>query len=135
LHIENISIQNIYSFEDAHFSFDRYNVIVGANNVGKTNLIRVLNLLRNAAILDEIRLPKRLKLNDGKTSQLSITFHFNDEEIQLILQTFFKKIINQKEFPDSLKILEVKINWVDLVSDNARPIHVIYRFKNDLTII
>ena len=127
MHIQDISIKNIYSFEDSHFRFNKYNVIVGANNVGKTNLVRVLKLV-SANSLNEINLPKRIKFDSGKISQLSFTLHFSDEETRMILQTLFQKTINTKEFPESLKIVKVIINWDDLVSENPRPINVIYHF-------
>jgi AAA15 family ATPase/GTPase len=43
--IKSIQIKNLYSYKDASFSFGNYNVIVGRNASGKTNLIRILKLL------------------------------------------------------------------------------------------
>ena len=42
--ISHISIQRFRSFEQLSFSFQNYTVIVGQNNVGKSNLLRALDI-------------------------------------------------------------------------------------------
>lgn len=48
MYINSIKIKNYRNYEDFHMKFkEGLNVIIGANNAGKTNLLNAINLLKN----------------------------------------------------------------------------------------
>ena len=51
MRLKSITIENLRSFENSEFSFKEYNVIVGSNNSGKTNLLRILRMLTSGELL------------------------------------------------------------------------------------
>ncbi|MCI0471011.1 MAG: AAA family ATPase, partial [Candidatus Aminicenantes bacterium] len=54
LKIENIYVNNYKSFHDDVFKFDDFNIIVGANNAGKSNFLDLLEFIDNALRTDLI---------------------------------------------------------------------------------
>ena len=63
--IESITIENLLSFNKSEFSFVDYNVIVGPNNSGKTNLLRILKMLTSNELLN-LGITQEMKLKQGK---------------------------------------------------------------------
>ena len=45
VYLKQVYVKNILSFKDAEFPLGRYTVIVGPNNSGKTNLLRILEMV------------------------------------------------------------------------------------------
>ncbi|MEO1653309.1 MAG: AAA family ATPase, partial [Bacteroidota bacterium] len=43
--IEKLSIQNYRNFKEFEIELKRFNLIIGENNIGKTNLINALGLI------------------------------------------------------------------------------------------
>ena len=80
LDLEKIEIKNFYSYKDANYeNFKNYNVIIGRNNSGKSNLFKIFNLLKkNAHAID-------IKIND-----------LFDENLELDNQIILNFSINQK---------------------------------------
>jgi len=117
------------------FDFDKYNVIVGANNSGKTNLIRVLDMISNNDDFTNFIMHKNLKFEKTKPSEIFLTLKFTDEEIKMILQSMFGHQINQTEFSDEVKTMDVLIFWSDVIKDAPYPNLVFYKLHNGLTIV
>lgn len=115
MHIKKIGIKNILSYQDVMFDFDKYNVIVGANNSGKTNLIRVLDMISNNDDFTYFILHKNLKFEKTAPSEISLTLEFTDKEIKMVLQSMFGQRINQTEFSDEVKTMDVLIVWSDVI--------------------
>ncbi len=89
LDLEKIEIKNFYSYKDASYeNFKNYNVIIGRNNSGKSNLFKIFNLLKkNAHAID-------IKIND-----------LFDENLELDNQIILNFSINQKLRTDIFSIL------------------------------
>lgn len=47
MRLTGVRIGNLLSYMDASFELKGYNVIVGPNNAGKTNLLRILHMARD----------------------------------------------------------------------------------------
>jgi len=135
LHIKKIGIKNILSYQDVLFDFDKYNVIVGANNSGKTNLIRVLDMISKNDDFTYFIMHKNLKFEKTKPSEIFLTLEFTDEEIKMILQSMFGHQINQTEFSDEVKTMDVLIFWSDVIKDEPYPNLVFYKLHTGLTIV
>lgn len=135
MHLKNLRIKNLFSFKDAEFLFDKYNVIVGANNSGKTNLIRILKLFNQDNSLEYLRINKKIKLDQNETSTLSFNLELTDEETKLVLQTMFNTEIKLIHFPEQIRNITITINWNDVLNDEPTNNFVAYYFHNGLTII
>ena len=64
--LKSTAIENLRSFENSEFNFEEYNAIVGPNNSGKTNLLRILKTLvsgefLNLGITQETKFDQRKK--------------------------------------------------------------------------
>lgn len=135
MHIKSIHIQNLLSFVDAEFQFDQFNVIVGTNNSGKTNLVRILKLLFDSDSLDNFRLENKIKFDNNKNSRISLRLEFTDKEIKLLLRTIFGRDVTETNFSSIVKNLHVILNWNDVINDESTPNFVMYSFENGFTII
>ena len=63
--LKGITIENLRSFENSEFNFEEYNVIVGPNNFGKTNLLRILKTLVSSDFLN-LGITQETKFDQGK---------------------------------------------------------------------
>ena len=59
------AIENLRSFENGDFNFKEYNVIVGPNNSGKTNPLRILRMPASGDFLD-LGITREIKFDQGK---------------------------------------------------------------------
>jgi predicted ATPase len=135
MHIKKINIQNIFSYEDATFHFEKYNVIVGANNAGKTNFVRILDMISKSSDLNYTELYRNDKLNDSHSAQISLTIELTNEETKHIFQTITGQFINSMDFSKELKIFDVIIYWGNIVQDVSHPNLILLKFHSGLTII
>ena len=55
LYISRVKIKNFRNFKDVDFSLGHKAVIIGENNVGKTNFLRALQLILDPSLSDEER--------------------------------------------------------------------------------
>lgn len=80
MYINSIKIKNYRNYEDFHMKFkEGLNVIIGANNAGKTNLLNAINLLKNLNIeIDDFNKNDLLKKyqNDYKKEAPSIQIEY-----------------------------------------------------------
>ncbi len=57
LDLEKIQIENFYSYKNIIYdNFKDYNVIIGKNNSGKSNLFKLFNLLKRNSFDNDIQL-------------------------------------------------------------------------------
>ena len=78
LYLKRVIIKNILSFKHADLPFDTYTVIVGPNNSGKTNLLRILDMISKNENLEYLQLDKEQKLDPDAPSEITLSSgHFN----------------------------------------------------------
>ena len=91
LRIENLQILNFKSFKELDFSFHKINIILGPNNSGKSNILRLLLLLKQtftSSLTSSLLLNGNI-LNLG--SFKDITYKFNEKDIILKLLIDIRK--------------------------------------------
>ena len=135
MHIKKIRIKNLLSYKDATFNFDKYNVIVGTNNSGKTNLIRILEKIIGNDDLSFIGLNQDLKFDKRLPTEIALTLEFTNDEMKMVFQSIFGSEIKQTSFPDELRNIDIVINWEDTVKEEPYPNFISYHLQNGLTII
>ena len=131
--LKSITIENLLSFENSEFNFKEYNVIVGPNNAGKTNLLRILKLLASED-LSMFGITQKMRLRQDKESQIKLAIETTDQEIKMLLQVLLSKHIDSGEIPDSWKHLTIILNWPAL-GNNLIPNNVILYFQNKVAVI
>lgn len=132
MHILQIKIDNFYSYDHAEFKFNDYNLIVGPNNSGKTNLMRLLSLLKESSSIDIAAFPKKLRYHSDEPSFIHMKLSLTDMETKLLLELIFRDELTLKEFPAYLKELDIVIAWTNTISDNPIPQYIAARFGNGL---
>lgn len=80
--IEKIIVKGFRNFEEATVNFNDNSLIIGANDVGKTNFIHCLRILLDKSLSERDIEPQETDFhikNDGTQSeQFSIEIHFNE---------------------------------------------------------
>src|SRR4051812_47889275 len=90
--LAKVRICNLYSYQDEVIIFEDYNIIVGPNASGKTNLIRILEIL-NAYDIQSVKLEKRNKHSVDNPSYLHLEAWLYEYEIKMLFQLIFNKSI------------------------------------------
>lgn len=135
MHIKKINIQNIFSYENATFHFEKYNVIVGANNAGKTNLVRIFDMISENNDLNHITLKRNDKLDDSLPAQISLTIELTNQETKHFFQTMTDQHIQSQDFSSNMKIFDIFIHWNNVIQNQSHPNFMFIKFHSGLTIL
>lgn len=103
-------------------------MIVGPNNAGKTNLLRILQALVNSDLAD-FRLIQKMKYSKSKKSQIRLTVETTDEETRMLMQTLIDRDIKQETDLNSWKNFTIALSWRRLDTNNPEEPIIIY-FQN-----
>lgn len=128
MRIESVTIKNLLSFEDAKFNFKKYNVIVGPNNAGKTNLVRILQALVHSNLTD-FGLIQEMKHVEGGKPQIQLAVEATNEETRLIMQALINMGIDRETDLSSWKNFTIGFSW-RLLSVNYPTGPIIVYFQN-----
>ena len=135
MYLAKIHIRNFLTFENSVFTFSRYNVIVGPNNTGKTNLIRAMSSIWSAGLLTLFQINKNQKLDPIKPTIIEFTLNLSNDETRMIFQCIFGKMITKMDFPESVKTLDVRMIWNNTTKIESILDFVVYHFHSNFTII
>lgn len=133
MQIKKISIKNIYAFDDVHLDFQSLNAIVGPNNSGKTNLIRLLALFEKHKTIQHLQLSRKIKLNENSPSQIILTLQLSEKESKILYSTFWQQDLQPSQISDDIKEITIGILWDDTVNESSHPSNVIIRLNNGIT--
>ncbi|QDS36205.1 ATP-dependent nuclease [Brevibacillus brevis] len=93
-YISRVKIKNYRNFKEVDVNLSDKQVIIGENNVGKTNFIRAIQLILDPQFSDEDRYLDETDFHDGLVSPME-----NGEEIEVIIEiksfTHIKNILCQ----------------------------------------
>lgn len=78
LYISRVVIKNYRNFKDVDVRLGHIQVIIGENNIGKTNFIRALQLILDPTLSDDDRILDESDFNDTLVNPME-----NDEEIEI----------------------------------------------------
>ena len=90
--ISDITISNLFSYQESNISFGRYNVITGINGAGKSNLIRILKRIIASPSygFSTSYLENHQKFDQNKGSSIRIGIKFSQTESCLISRLVFR---------------------------------------------
>ncbi|WP_244409424.1 AAA family ATPase [Methanocaldococcus jannaschii] len=118
--IKSIAAKNLLSFDDFKITFEDGDVVTifGPNNVGKTNLFRVLKLLRN--IINEkisaVDLEIYLHNKNLKAAKIEVDVIFDKSDKEVIAK--FLKIFFKINAPDLIRLCNnLKLNIINSIID------------------
>ena len=89
LYISRVRIKNFRNFKDVDVRLGHKQVIIGENNVGKTNFIRALQLILDPSLSDDDRMLQELDFNDSLVNPMD-----NKEEI--LIEIYIENYENNK---------------------------------------
>lgn len=115
LYISRVKIKNFRNFKDVDVNLGHKEVIIGENNVGKTNFLRALQLILDPSLSDEDRMLDESDFNDTLTDPMD-----NDEEIQIDI--YISDYKNNKTLLTVLQDATVKN------ADGNEILQITYRF-------
>jgi energy-coupling factor transporter ATP-binding protein EcfA2 len=143
-------ICNLYSYLSEDINLENYNVIVGPNSSGKTNIIRILEILstdhpskREETVLslnaleyplDSIRLKISSKFDRDAPSLLRTEVMLSKVEIKILLQLLFRTFIDTNTIHEKLRKLTLIIYWPATPNETEEPELILARFENGFTI-
>ena len=110
--LEQVHIKNYRSIADLEFNFDiNCKILVGINEVGKSNILRALSLLDESTEIDSN--DRREPLEDepyDETSNIDFLLRFDAYEIRLLCDAVKKKLLTFESNPTIMKYEKIIID-------------------------
>jgi len=132
--IRRIEIHNIMSYVKATFDLGHNNVIVGPNNSGKTNLLRILRMLQGDQI-ENLKLPAESRHKDA-ASQLSLHLELTGSESKFLEQVVFNDPLEDSEPIPGFSKAQMVMTWMRPEARGEEvPAEVMLRMSNGITIV
>lgn len=122
------------SYENSTLQVGYNNIIVGPNNSGKTNILRILNMLKNASDIQFFDLPVQSRYNSYEDSVLSLKINLTHMESKMLEQILFNDPLEGYKGNLSFSQIQVVIKWDSLTkNENTHPAEIILRISNGMT--
>ena len=135
LYLKRVIIKNILSFKHADLPFDTYTVIVGPNNSGKTNLLRILDMISKNENLEYLQLNKEQKLDPDAPSEITLMLDLDESEVKMVFQCILGLDYQVNAVSETLRGLAITIFWDNDQLDILWPKFTLYRFGSGFTIL
>ena len=135
LYLKRVIIKNILSFKHADLPFDTYTVIVGPNNSGKTNLLRILDMISKNENLEYLQLDKEQKLDPDAPSEITLMLDLDESEVKMVFQCILGLDYQVNAVSETLRRLAITIFWDNDQLDILWPKFTLYRFGSGFTIL
>ena len=135
MYLEQVYVRNLLSFDEAMIPFGKYNVIVGPNNSGKTNLLRILNMFSENERLDHFQLKRNLKLDPEMGTLVKLTVRMEEHEARMIFQCIFGVEKINGEIHEQARTVDVTVVWSGVAQDTLLPRFTRFRFHNGFGIL
>ena len=134
LQLKRVLVKNLLSFEHAEFRLGTYTVIVGPNNSGKTNLLRILSTISENGNFEHQQINRTQKLNPNEPSEIAITLNLDKTEAGMVFQCIFGKDDQVDKIAENMRTLDITIFWDKDQSRIISPKFTLYRFGSGFTI-
>jgi AAA15 family ATPase/GTPase len=135
--IRRLVINNYLSFKKSEIIFEDYNIIVGQNASGKTNIRRTLELLcdnvlgPNLRRLEELRINPDSVLDKHKPTCIAIDLLLSNNEAKMLFQILFKRATSNVKCANLRKVIII-LNWED--NRNSIPNKIFLIMANSLVL-
>jgi len=135
-YISNVRIRNFRNFLEAEATFGHKQVIIGENNVGKTNFLRAIQLILDRNFSDNDRILTQSDFHDslvdpmvvGEEIEISLEVKGYEHNSKLVAQ-FSDAVIST--FPDTLKFTYIFRPVKDEEGNIVRYEYIIFKGNNE----
>ena len=132
--LKRVLVKNFLSFEYAEFLLGPYTVIVGPNNSGKTNLLRILSMISKNGNFEYLQINRTQKLNPDEPSEIVLTLNLDKTETGMAFQCIFGQNSPADVIAEDMRTLDITIFWDKGQSVVISPKFTLYQFGNGFTI-
>jgi hypothetical protein len=131
LKVVQLQVNNLLSYNITQkLQFANYTLIVGPNASGKTNLARILSFIREPRnSINEKRLPLGMKFDHERPSHLQIDIQLNKEEMRILIELMFDKIINTHDYDSNMTMLSVFLEWTNRFEEKVPSSAILYFYN------
>ena len=124
------------SYENSTLQMRYNNIIVGPNNSGKTNILRILKMVKNTEDIKFLDLPVQSRHNSYEESILSLKIDLTYTESRMLEQIIFHDSLETYKGCFSFSQIQVVIKWNDLTqNEDTHPAEIILRISNGMTVL
>ena len=124
------------SYENSTLQMGYNNIIVGPNNSGKTNILRILKMVKNTEDIKFLGLPAQSRYNSYKDSILSLKISLTHTESKILEQIIFHDPLEGYKGNLFFSQIQVVIKWDSLTkNENTHPAEIILRISNGMTVL
>ena len=134
MRFKRISVSNLFSFDHAEFPLSAYTVMVGPNNSGKTNLLRILDMVSKSENLEYIEICRMHKFDPDKPSEITLTMVLDESEARMAFQCIFGLKSPIGEVSEEMTALDVTVFWGGEPLETIYPKLTLYRFGSGFVI-
>ena len=134
MYLKRICVNNLLSFEHAELPLGGYTVIVGPNDSGKTNLLRILDTISSNENLEYLQLNRRHKLDPDEPSEITLTLDLDESEARMAFQCIFGRDGQIGAISKEMRTLDIVIFWGKDQLDMMLPKFTLYQFGSGFTI-
>ena len=134
MYLKRIYINNLLSFKHAKFSLGAYTVVVGPNNSGKTNLLRILEMISKNENLEFLQINRRNKFDPNEPSEITLTLELDESETAMVFHSIFGTSYRTDAIPMEMKILNITLFWGKDQLEVLDPKFTLYEFGSGFTI-
>ena len=134
MHLKRISVSNLFSFKNAEFPLSAYTVMVGPNNSGKTNLLRILGMMSKNENLEHLKINRECKFDPNKASEITFAMVLDKSEANMVFQCIFGLKSQISSVSKEMTALDITIFWGGDQMETMAPKLVLYRFGSGFTI-
>ena len=132
--LKRICLKNLFSFESAEFPLGGCTIIVGPNNSGKTNLLRILEMVATNPNFEYFQLHSRHKLDTDGSSELTLTLDLDESEARMVFECISALEGKINQVSDQLRSIRITIYWEKKQEEVVLPKFVIYQFGSGYTL-
>ena len=132
--LERVSIQNIRSFERVEFPLGSYTVVVGPNNSGKTNLLRILDTVSKNENMEYLKLNRTDKFDPNESSEITLSLVLDESEAKMVFQCLFGLRSPVDAISKKITSLDITIFWDKDQLEIIHPKFTLYQFGGRFTI-
>lgn len=140
MNISRVHISNLFSYENETLDLELYNVIVGANVSGKTNILRIMQFLASQdsktdwskytqQSIGQLRLPDSMRCDKNEASSISLEFSLSEKESKLLFQLIMRCEIDTINSNLRDRIL-LSIYWRKTANEEEEPTLLFLYFPN-----
>ena len=134
MYLKQVCVKNILSFKDAEFPLGRYTVIVGPNNSGKTNLLRILEMVAKNMNFEYFSLNEKHKMDPDEPSEMALTLALDESEARMVFECMLGGEGKIGQIPEQLRTMRITIHWGKKQQESVTPKFVVYQFGDGYTL-